>query len=137
VPAIEPDIRGAKTIREQLAKHRSQQSCAVCHVKIDPPGFALENFDPAGQWRDRYLQSVGGKRSRGLKVDASYAMPDGQAANGAFPYNPNGSLADIAGICDTSGRVFGLMPHPERLADPQLGGSDGRALFDGLVEALS
>ena len=78
VPAIEPDIRGAKTIREQLAKHRSQQSCAVCHVKIDPPGFALENFDPAGQWRDRYRLLVGGRRQTGAKVDASYTMPDGK-----------------------------------------------------------
>lgn len=79
VPAIEPDIRGAKTIREQLAKHRSQDSCASCHVKIDPPGFALENFDPAGQWRDRYLRKEGRRRVRGAEVDASYQMPDGQA----------------------------------------------------------
>ena len=78
VPAIEPDIRGAKTIREQLAKHRSQQSCAVCHVKIDPPGFALENFDPAGQWRERYRLLVSGRRQTGAKVDASYTMPDGK-----------------------------------------------------------
>jgi mono/diheme cytochrome c family protein len=78
VPAIEPDIRGATTVREQLAKHRSQPSCASCHVKIDPPGFALENFDPAGQWRERYTQSVGGRRSAGAKVDASYVMPDGR-----------------------------------------------------------
>jgi hypothetical protein len=78
VPAIEPDIRGATTIREQLAKHRSQPSCASCHVKIDPPGFALENFDPAGQWRERYTQSVGGRRSAGAKVNASYVMPDGR-----------------------------------------------------------
>ena len=45
VPAIEPDIRGATTIREQLAKHRQIASCAACHAKIDPPGFALE-WDP-------------------------------------------------------------------------------------------
>ncbi|WP_054031563.1 phosphoribosylformylglycinamidine synthase subunit PurQ [Desulfatitalea tepidiphila] len=42
-----------------------------------------------------------------------YALPDGGAAKGAFPFNPNGSLDDVAGICDPSGRVFGLMPHPE------------------------
>ena len=78
VPAIEPDIRGAKTIREQLAKHRSQPSCAGCHVKIDPPGFALENFDPAGQWRDHYTQIVGGRRSKGAKIDASYSLQDGR-----------------------------------------------------------
>jgi len=54
VPAVEPDIRGATTIREQLAKHRSTENCAGCHSKIDPPGFALENFDVIGGWRDRY-----------------------------------------------------------------------------------
>jgi phosphoribosylformylglycinamidine synthase I len=47
------------------------------------------------------------------QIVLQYALPDGQAADGAFPHNPNGSLADIAGICDVSGRVFGLMPHPE------------------------
>jgi hypothetical protein len=78
VPAIEPDIRGAKTIREQLEKHKSQESCAVCHRQIDPPGFALENYDPAGQWRDRYLQVVSGKKKSGLKIDASFALPDGR-----------------------------------------------------------
>ena len=78
VPAIEPDIRGATTIREQLAKHRQQASCASCHVKIDPPGFAMENFDPSGRWRDRYLLISDGKRGRGPVVDASYQMPDGQ-----------------------------------------------------------
>ena len=54
VPAIEPDIRGATTIKEQLAKHRDIASCASCHRKIDPPGFALENFDVIGGWRDHY-----------------------------------------------------------------------------------
>jgi hypothetical protein len=78
VPAIEPDIRGATSIRDQLAKHRSQDTCASCHVKIDPPGFALENFDPAGRWRERYVLLSGGKRTQGPKVDASYVLPDGQ-----------------------------------------------------------
>ena len=43
----------------------------------------------------------------------SYALPSGAAAEGRFPDNPNGSLLDIAGICDPTGRIFGLMPHPE------------------------
>lgn len=47
------------------------------------------------------------------QIAMQYALPDGRAAAGAFPHNPNGSLADIAGICDPSGRIFGLMPHPE------------------------
>ena len=54
VPTIEPDIRGATTIKEQLAKHRDIATCASCHRKIDPPGFALENFDVIGGWRDHY-----------------------------------------------------------------------------------
>lgn len=54
VPAIEPDTRGAKTIREQLDKHRVEKSCKACHAKIDPAGFALENFDVLGGWRERY-----------------------------------------------------------------------------------
>ncbi len=58
VPAIEPDIRGATTIKEQLAKHRTIASCNSCHRKIDPLGFALENFDVIGGWRDHYRALV-------------------------------------------------------------------------------
>lgn len=47
------------------------------------------------------------------QVAVQYALPDGRTAQGDFPANPNGSLHDIAGICDPTGRVFGLMPHPE------------------------
>lgn len=56
-PDIEPlptDTRGAVTIREQLELHRKNESCASCHAKIDPMGFAFENFDVVGRWRDRY-----------------------------------------------------------------------------------
>jgi hypothetical protein len=74
VPAIEPDIRGATTIREQLQKHRSNESCASCHQLIDPPGFALENYDPIGGWRVNY--GIGGK---GMSIDASGITPDGAA----------------------------------------------------------
>src|SRR5206468_7813624 len=58
IPAIEPDVRGAKTIRDQLDKHRSNAACASCHAKIDPPGFALESFDVIGGFRTRY-RSIG------------------------------------------------------------------------------
>ncbi len=77
IPAIEPDIRGATTIREQLAKHRSQDSCAVCHRKIDPPGFALENFDPAGQWRDVYPGADKNRKTQ-LTIDSGYVLADGR-----------------------------------------------------------
>ena len=74
IPAIEPDIRGATTIREQLQKHRSNESCASCHQLIDPPGFALENYDPIGGWRVNY--GIGGQ---GAKIDAFGTTPDGAA----------------------------------------------------------
>jgi mono/diheme cytochrome c family protein len=92
VPAIEPDTRGAVTIRQQLDKHRSNTACAVCHSKIDPPGFALENFDVAGGWRDRYRSTDDGEPVAGLgkngfdftfklsqPVDASGKLADGQS----------------------------------------------------------
>jgi len=72
--AIEPDIRGATTIREQLEKHRSNTSCASCHMTIDPPGFALENFDPIGSWRVRY-----GTGRKSPVVNPTGVTPDGAA----------------------------------------------------------
>ena len=51
--------------------------------------------------------------------------------------NPNGAMHNIAGVFNETRTVLGLMPHPERLADPALGGNDGRPMFDHLVEALA
>lgn len=51
-------------------------------------------------------------------------------------FNPNGSQDNIAGILNENGNVLGMMPHPERLAEPLLGGTDGRAMFDSLLAAL-
>ena len=51
--------------------------------------------------------------------------------------NPNGAARNIAGIFNEQKTILGLMPHPERLADPALGGTDGRPLFEALAEALS
>ena len=59
VGSIEPDTRGASTIRETLVKHQEVETCAVCHRKIDPPGFALECFDPIGNFRTHYRNSKG------------------------------------------------------------------------------
>jgi Protein of unknown function (DUF1592)/Protein of unknown function (DUF1588)/Protein of unknown function (DUF1585)/Protein of unknown function (DUF1587)/Protein of unknown function (DUF1595)/Planctomycete cytochrome C len=71
VPAIEPDLGGVTTIREQLAKHREMESCAACHKLIDPPGFAFENFDVMGGWRESYRAIDKGEPATGSK--------DGQA----------------------------------------------------------
>src|SRR4051794_23806911 len=61
-----------------------------------------------------------------------YCDGAGQATVGA---NPNGSVANIAGVCNEAGNVFGLMPHPERCAEPLLGGVDGRLLFESVLAA--
>jgi hypothetical protein len=82
VEAIEPDIRGATTIRELLSKHRDTPECASCHRKIDPPGFALESFDVIGGWRENYrLLGEGGSRRyrEGPAVDPSSVLPDGRS----------------------------------------------------------
>lgn len=83
VPAIEPDIRGATSIREMLEKHKSDASCASCHVKIDPPGYALENYDPAGRWRDHYPGPSGRK---GLPIDSSSRLPSGEEFSHIFDF---------------------------------------------------
>ena len=83
---IEPDIRGAVTIRQQLDQHRNVESCSVCHRLIDPPGFALESFDPIGDYREKYLRWVVtnaekgyGNVQPGAPVDASGTLPTGEA----------------------------------------------------------
>jgi hypothetical protein len=93
VKAVDPDIRGAVTIRQQLAKHRDNPSCASCHIKMDPPGFALESFDVMGARRDRYRAVAENVKPEpgygmngqafafhyGLPVDATGELPDGRA----------------------------------------------------------
>jgi hypothetical protein len=92
--SIEPDTRGATTIRQQLALHKSNESCAGCHRSIDPPGFALEAFDPVGRSREFYRATESGEKLkekffagrgyrvvqyvRGLAVDFSGQLPDGR-----------------------------------------------------------
>lgn len=66
VPAVEPDIRGAKSIRDILAAHTESKSCAACHARFDPVGFALENFDILGAWRDRYRGLEKGEKITGV-----------------------------------------------------------------------
>jgi mono/diheme cytochrome c family protein len=93
VEAVEPDIRGAVTIRQQLEKHRTNAGCASCHGKMDPPGFALESFDVMGGYRERYravsdkVKPVKGYGMNGqafafhyaLPVDSPGELPDGRA----------------------------------------------------------
>lgn len=78
VPAIEADVSGATTIRERLAKHSSDKTCAECHRKIDPLGFSLEAFDPIGRWRTTYPKPKNSKVPT-PKVDASGEFPSGES----------------------------------------------------------
>jgi hypothetical protein len=92
VEAVEPDIRGAVTIRQQLDRHRADAGCASCHRKMDPPGFALESFDVMGGYRERYravsdkVAPVKGHGMNGqafqfhlaLPVDSAGELPDGR-----------------------------------------------------------
>jgi len=58
------------------------------------------------------------KLKKNKQIVFTYCLPDGRPARGEFPWNPNGSLADIAGICNPKGNVLGMMPHPERVISP-------------------
>lgn len=68
------------------------------------------------------------------RVVFRYTDAEGASTGAA---NPNGAQRNIAGICDAAGRIVGMMPHPERLYEPELGGTDGRRLFESLVAALA
>jgi len=77
VPTLdEKDVGTTKalTMREMMAKHRSNPTCASCHAVMDPLGLALENFDATGRWRDR-------DRYAGVAIDSSGKLPDGTPVN--------------------------------------------------------
>ena len=90
IPGVEPDIRGAKTMREILEKHRQMESCNGCHRSIDPPGFALESYDVIGGYRERFRSLGEGEQVRlkvegrnvryrlGPPVDAAGELPTGE-----------------------------------------------------------
>jgi mono/diheme cytochrome c family protein len=88
IEPVDPDTRGAKTLREQLALHSSKGSCAACHARFDPYGFALESFDVMGNFRTKYraVDSTAPKgKSKwkdGLPVDSTGVTPDGKAFAG-------------------------------------------------------
>ena len=96
VPAVEPDVRGAETLRQKLEAHRADPACATCHRKMDPAGFALESLDVVGTFRARYraryrapkgdgeprTKTVGNREIKvweALPVDSAAELPDGRA----------------------------------------------------------
>ena len=91
-PGVEPDIRGAVTLRQMLEKHRSTESCNSCHSKIDPPGFALESYDVAGGWQTNY-------RSLGKQFKLPPNLKRVQWRIGP-PVDPSGVTADGKAFAD-------------------------------------
>lgn len=77
VEPLSPDLRTAKTIKEQMAIHRDQPACNSCHRKIDPMGFALESFDPIGRWRDFYPK-VDKQARQGPSIDTAAILASGR-----------------------------------------------------------
>lgn len=79
VPALSPDLAGATTLKERLAAHMADASCASCHEDIDPVGFVFENFDAVGKWRTKYPSPS--KGTKPLPVDATGVLPEGTPLN--------------------------------------------------------
>lgn len=149
VPPLEPDLRGAVTIREQLEQHRQLAACADCHARIDPWGFPLEYFDPIGGLRLRYPIFRGGnriaRRIDGRPVDGAAELPTGETlANEAdLRRLLLGRSADFTRaligklLVYSSGRelTFEDRPEVERLARQSLESGDG--LRDLLHRAIA
>lgn len=157
VPGVEPDIRGSTTLRELLAKHRDSESCQGCHEMIDPPGFALESFDPIGGWRDWFRSlgegekvdlRVGARRvvyRVGPPVDASGQLQDGRPFADFFEYR-NFVAEDRETLAKAfltkllifaTGREMGFSDRPEIEALVARAGEGGYGLRDLILLAVS
>jgi mono/diheme cytochrome c family protein len=161
VPAIEPDVRGTTTIREMLARHRTNPSCAACHAKIDPPGFALESFDVLGSRQTRYRslndqgdvvdksQTYSGRRvayTWGPKVDPAGVLADGRAFKDVEEFkkllleDPRAVARNLVGqlVTDATGAPVGFADRAavekvlDRTADSRYG---LRSLIHAIVES--
>ena len=96
IPGVEPDIRGAETLRDLLEKHRSMESCQGCHAKFDPLGFALESFNPIGGYREHYrsLNPSAPKVERKVR-DKSVQYRVGPKVDSSGEFSDGKSFADI------------------------------------------
>jgi hypothetical protein len=111
IKPVEPDVRGAVTLREQLALHRGTGACASCHAKFDPYGFALESFDVTGRFRAKYRE-----------VDPEVVkLPTHQRKGRAtwrdgLPVDPSGQTLDGQAFADIAELRKQLASNPEQLA---------------------
>lgn len=119
VPAVEPDIRGAKSMREILALHTRSASCAACHARFDPVGLALENFDVMGKWRTNY---------RGLET--------GQRVSGIDPSGHDFSYT-VAGPVDSSGKLIDGKEFKDVFALKEIFKANSRQLARNVLHQLT
>nr|ATZ76309.1 phosphoribosylformylglycinamidine synthase subunit PurQ [uncultured Alphaproteobacteria bacterium] len=115
---------------------------ADCHLRVERTDTAFTaGYAPGAVFRAAMAHGEGNYAADPATLDRlegeglvafRYASPTGMLTPEA---NPNGSARHIAGVLSENARVLGLMPHPEDLVDPLLGGEDGRPLFDGLMAA--
>ena len=110
--AIEPDVRGTTTIRAQLDKHRRNATCAGCHAKMDPYGFALESFDVVGEWRGQYRAMGGAGRDEDRKLVNGHRIE----YHAGLPVDCTGQLPDGRPFKDANELRTMLAADPERLA---------------------
>ena len=118
--------------------------CKPVHVRVEnnetPFTNACRKGDvltiPIGHMEGNYFcdESTLAELTRNNRIVFRYANPQGEITSES---NPNGSLENIAGICSPGRNVLGMMPHPERAAEAELGGTDGCRIFESLVETLA
>ncbi len=113
-----------------LRVERTDTSFAKHYQKDQVVRFPIAHKDGSYFANDETLSRLEGEG----RIAFRYCAPDGGVTPEA---NPNGSRNNIAGVYNEAGTVLGLMPHPERLADPALGGTDGVKMFKSLVESLA
>jgi hypothetical protein len=111
IPGVEPDIRGAETLRDLLEKHRSMESCQGCHAQFDPLGFALESFNPIGGYREHY---------RSLNPSAPKVERKVRAKNVQYRVGPevdsSGEFSDGKSFSDIHDFMSGLAENEKLLA---------------------
>ena len=161
VPGVEPDIRGATTLRELLVKHREAKNCRSCHELIDPPGFAMEGFNPVGGWRERYRalggnvkkedkldKIVHGRKVRyhmGLEVDDSGTLDDGRGFAGYREFrdhlaNDPDTLAKALAsklLTFATGREMGFSDRPEIERIVKKAGEKGYGIRDLMINVVT
>ena len=118
--------------------------CKPVHVRVENTDTPFTNACQTGQVLTIPIGHMDGnyfcdastleELRREKRIVFRYAESDGRITPEA---NPNGSLDNIAGICSPGRNVLGMMPHPERAAEPELGGTDGYKIFESLVGAMA